>query len=149
MLTYGQRHKELCGGEPATTNNRMELKAAIEALTALKEPCDVAFFTDSQYVKNGIMKWVAQWKRNGWRTQTKKPVKNEDLWRALDHATSRHTVKWSWVKGHAGHEGNERCDQLANEAIAQVKATFTAGQLKEALEEFVKSSAGNHDAELL
>lgn len=149
VLTYGQHHKELSGGEPATTNNRMELRAAIEALIALKEPCDVAFFTDSQYVKNGIMKWLPTWKKNGWRTKSKQPVKNEDLWRALDHASSRHTVKWSWLKGHAGHEGNERCDQLANEAIAHVKVTFTLGQLKEALDEFVKSSAASPDVELL
>jgi ribonuclease HI len=123
----------LSGGEVATTNNRMELKAAIEALRALKEPCEVQFFTDSEYVKKGVQSWMASWKRNGWRTSAKKPVKNEDLWRELDAATQLHVVEWKWLKGHAGHAGNERCDQLATEAIEQIKKQFTREQRKAAL----------------
>src|SRR5688572_23812178 len=99
----------------------MELSAAIEALNALKESCEVEFHTDSEYLKNGITAWLPVWKRNGWRTKTKKPVKNEDLWRALDSIAPKHHVKWNWVKGHAGHAGNERCDQLANDEIAKIK----------------------------
>jgi ribonuclease HI len=118
----------------------MELRAAIEALNALKEPCEVEFFTDSEYVKNGVTVWLRIWKLNGWRTKAKKPVKNEDLWRALEAAAARHQVKWKWVKGHAGHNGNERCDLLANEAIAKVKKDFTPEQLKTALEKFVSST---------
>lgn len=140
VLTYGSHHRELSGGVPATTNNRMELQAAIEALNALKEACEVEVHTDSEYVKNGVTKWVVNWKKNGWRTKEKKPVKNEDLWKALDAATSRHRVTWKWVKGHAGHEGNERCDSLAQLAIAKLKKSFSAQQLKTALAEF---AAGN------
>jgi ribonuclease HI len=121
----------------------MELRAAIEALNALKEPCEIEFFTDSEYVKNGVTAWLATWKRNGWRTQAKKPVKNEDLWRTLDSAVSRHKVKWSWLKGHAGHEGNERCDVLANEAIAEIKKAFSPEQLKVALAEFTSVAEGS------
>jgi ribonuclease HI len=120
----------------------MELQAAIEALGALKEPCNVEFFTDSEYVKNGVTIWLATWKVNGWRTKSKKPVKNADLWRALDSAASRHKVKWNWLKGHSGHDGNERCDLLANEAIAQIKRTFSLEQLKVALAQFTSSSDG-------
>ena len=141
-LAYGRHCREIRGGEPATTNNRMELRAAIEALNALKEPCEIEFFTDSEYVKNGVTAWLATWKRNGWRTQAKKPVKNEDLWRTLDSAVSRHKVKWSWLKGHAGHEGNERCDVLANEAIAEIKKAFSPEQLKAALAEFTAGAEG-------
>ena len=139
-LSHEHHHRELIGGEPATTNNRMELQAAIEALNALKETCEVEFFTDSEYVKNGVTSWLKTWKRNGWRTKAKQPVKNADLWRALDAATTRHKVKWNWVKGHAGHDGNERCDLLANEAIAKVKKTFTPEQLKAALTQFVSNN---------
>jgi ribonuclease HI len=142
-LSYGAHKKELSGGEPATTNNRMELRAAIEALNALKEPCDVTFVTDSEYVKNGVTTWLKGWKFNGWRTKSKKPVKNEDLWRALDSATCRHKVSWNWVKGHAGHDGNERCDQLAQEAIAQIKTAFTKAQLKTALAELESVNSGS------
>ncbi len=141
-LSYDHHNRELSGGEPATTNNRMELRAAIEALNALKEPCDVEFFTDSRYVKNGVTAWLATWKLNGWRTKAKKRVKNEDLWRALDSATERHRVKWNWLKGHAGHDGNERCDLLANEAISKIKKTFTPEQLKSALARFVSNNEG-------
>ncbi len=115
ILTYNGVHKELKGGEAMTTNNRMELMAAISALEAMKRPCAVELHTDSQYVKQGITSWIHNWKRNGWRTADKKPVKNEDLWRRLDEALAQHTVEWRWVKGHAGHEMNERADQLARE----------------------------------
>jgi ribonuclease HI len=109
--------KELCGGEPDTTNNRMELQAVIEALNALKRPCEVIVHTDSQYVHKGISEWLAGWKARGWKTASKAPVKNVDLWQALDEARLRHTIEWRWVKGHAGHEGNEKADELANRGV--------------------------------
>jgi len=137
VLTHEENRKELSGGVPATTNNRMELQAAIEALTSLKEPCAVEFFTDSNYVRHGICKWIAGWKRNGWRTSAKKPVKNSDLWRALDTATAKHRITWRWLKGHAGHAGNERCDELANAAMDKIQSDFTTRQLKDALRKFV------------
>ena len=111
--------KELWGGEPLTTNNRMELMAAIRALEALKKPCIVELHTDSKYVQTGISEWIRGWKLRGWKTADKKPVKNEDLWRRLDEARNRHTVTWNWVKGHAGHEYNERADQLANRGLEE------------------------------
>jgi ribonuclease HI len=135
-LEYGGRTRELSGGVPATTNNRMELQAAIGALAALKEPCRVDFHTDSQYVKNGVTAWMRNWKRNGWKTQARKPVKNEDLWRALDPLVARHEIQWHWLKGHAGHVGNERCDELANLEIAKIKTAVSAADLKAALAEF-------------
>jgi len=138
VLEYGQHKRELSGGVPATTNNRMELQAAIEALTALKEPCEVEFYTDSEYVRNGVSGWLFNWKRNGWRTKSKKPVKNEDLWRELDRSTARHKIDWHWLKGHAGHAANERCDQLANAEIAKIKKSYSADQLKTLLKEFSK-----------
>ena len=113
ILRYGEMERELSGGEADTTNNRMELTAAIEALNALKRPCDIVLTTDSTYVKDGITSWIDGWKKRGWKNSQKKPVKNEDLWKALDEARSRHTVEWKWVKGHAGHAENERCDELA------------------------------------
>ena len=119
VLKYGDSQKLLCGGEAHTTNNRMELMAAIEGLNALKHPCEVVLTTDSQYVKNGIQQWLANWKKNNWRTSNKKPVKNEDLWRLLDEACERHTIDWRWVKGHSGHPENELADQLANEGITK------------------------------
>jgi ribonuclease HI len=121
VLEYDGNVKELKGGEQLTTNNKMELTAAIEALNALKRPCAVEIHTDSQYVKNGIGGWLHGWKKNGWRTKDKKPVKNVELWQALDAATQRHDVSWHWVKGHAGHDLNERADQLANEGMAPFK----------------------------
>jgi len=127
---------ELSGGVPVTTNNRMELQAVIEALNALTEPCEIEFHTDSVYVKNGVSKWLATWKRNGWRTKAKQPVKNEDLWRAVDSSVSNHQVDWRWLKGHAGHVGNERCDQLAVEEIAKIRRSFKPEQLKAFLAEF-------------
>ncbi|MFT6423347.1 MAG: ribonuclease HI [Thalassolituus sp.] len=114
LLRYGKNEKELFGGEKDTTNNRMELMAAIEGLKALSRACDVSLTTDSQYVKQGINSWMAGWKKNGWRTASKQPVKNKDLWQALDKECQRHNIEWHWVKGHAGHEGNERADMLAN-----------------------------------
>jgi len=141
-LVYGPHSRELSGGVPATTNNRMELQAAIEALRALKEPCEVEFYTDSEYVNDGVSAWLSNWKRNGWRTKSKKPVKNEDLWRALDSLASQHQVKWRWLKGHSGHVGNERCDQLANGEIAKIRKTFNAEQLKALLAQF---SGKDHD----
>ena len=121
LLTFGEHEKELCGGEAETTNNRMELQAAIEALEALTRSCEVDLWTDSQYVKGGITGWIHGWKKNGWKTANKKPVKNAELWQALDNALKRHKVEWHWVKGHAGHEGNERADELARRGMAPFK----------------------------
>ena len=120
VLRFGTYEKELKGSESETTNNRMELIAAISALTALSEPCSVVLTTDSTYVKDGITKWIRNWKANGWRTAAKKPVKNKDLWQQLDVQCLHHTVDWRWVKGHTGHEGNERADALANQAMDEV-----------------------------
>lgn len=114
----------------------MELQAAIEALNALKEPCKVEFYTDSEYLKNGVSDWLSEWKRSGWRTMSKKPLKNADLWRALDELVSKHNIQWHWLKGHAGHVGNERCDQLANGQIAKIKKELNAEQLKASLAQF-------------
>ncbi len=122
VLRYGSHERELHGGEaPETTNNRMELTAAIEALDALTRPSTVVLHTDSTYVRGGITSWLAGWKRNGWRTADKKPVKNADLWQRLDTAAARHDVEWRWVKGHAGDPGNERADQLANVGMAAAR----------------------------
>lgn len=122
ILRYGDAEKELSGAQAATTNNRMELMAAIEALNALKKPANVKLHTDSKYVMDGVTKWIHGWKKKGWKTADNKPVKNEDLWRALETAANRHTVEWKWVKGHAGDEMNERADQLARGAIATLRA---------------------------
>ena len=123
LLQYGKHEKELCGGEAETTNNRMELTAAIEALQNLKRGCDIDLHTDSQYVRDGINGWIINWKANGWRTSNKKPVKNADLWQRLDEARQRHRMEWHWVKGHAGEPGNERADELARRGLAP----FTIG----------------------
>ena len=120
ILRLGSHERELFGGEAQTTNNRMELRAAIEALNTLKRPCQVQLTTDSAYVKDGITKWLEGWKAKGWKTAAKKPVKNQDLWQALDTAAQRHQISWIWVKGHAGHVENERADALARKGIAQV-----------------------------
>lgn len=117
LLRYGDRERMLSGAEVATTNNRMELRAAIEALAALRRACRVDLTTDSQYVRQGITGWMVRWKANGWRTSQKSPVKNKDLWQQLDAEVARHRVTWHWVKGHSGHAENERVDQAANEAI--------------------------------
>ena len=122
ILRYGDAEKELSGAEAATTNNRMELMAAIEALNALKKPANVKLHTDSKYVMDGVTKWIHGWKKKGWKTADNKPVKNEDLWRALEAAANRHNVEWQWVKGHAGDPMNERADQLARDAIATLRA---------------------------
>lgn len=119
-MVSGPHEKELFGGESNTTNNRMELTAVITALRALKRPCRVVLHTDSQYVQKGISEWIVGWKARGWRTADKKPVKNADLWQELDEATRRHDIRWRWVKGHAGHEGNERADRLANKGVDSV-----------------------------
>lgn len=120
LLRSDGTEKPLCGGEHNTTNNRMELKAAIEGLAALKEPCQVDLTTDSQYVRKGITEWIHNWKKNGWRTSAKKPVKNGDLWQELDVLAEKHEVKWHWVKGHSGHRENELADELANRGIDEL-----------------------------
>lgn len=119
-LRSGEHEKELFGGEPHTTNNRMELTGVIEALASLKRPCTVAVYTDSEYVRNGITTWIHAWKKRGWTTSDRKPVKNADLWRRLDALRELHTVHWHWVKGHAGDPGNERADALANRGVETV-----------------------------
>lgn len=121
LLIAGTRRKELFGGDPDTTNNRMELMAAIEALNALKKASAVTLHTDSTYVKDGLTKWIHGWKKNGWKTAAKKPVKNKDLWIALDEACQRHEIKWVWVKGHAGDEGNEKADELARRGAEEAR----------------------------
>ncbi len=119
ILRYNGRAKEMWGWEPETTNNRMELRAAIEALRALRESCEVELVTDSEYLKNGITAWIKNWKRNGWMTSAKKPVMNKDLWMDLDEQATRHQVKWFWTKGHASHDDNNRCDELASKAARE------------------------------
>ena len=126
LLEYDGHRKELFGGEPHTTNNRMELVAVIRALEALKRESDVAIYTDSQYVKNGIEAWIHAWKRNGWKTSDKKPVKNEDLWRELDELATRHRISWHWVRGHDDNPGNERADELANQGVIMESAVVNA-----------------------
>ncbi|WP_028102575.1 ribonuclease HI [Pseudoduganella violaceinigra] len=121
LMVAGDAQKELFGGELNTTNNRMELTAVIESLKALKRPCEVTLHTDSQYVQKGISEWIHGWKARGWKTSTKEPVKNADLWQALDAAQAAHTVDWRWVRGHNGHPGNERADQLANLGVESVR----------------------------
>ena len=122
ILISGGHRKDLWGGDPATTNNRMELMAAIQALEALTKPCQVELHTDSKYMLDGVTQWIHGWKRRGWKTADNKPVKNEDLWRRLDEARGRHDVDWRWVKGHAGHELNEHADTLARRGVEEVRA---------------------------
>ncbi|NVK34417.1 MAG: ribonuclease HI [Rhodobacteraceae bacterium] len=124
ILRYGDHERELCGGAAETTNNRMELTAAIEALKTLKRACAIDLYTDSTYVRSGIKEWISGWKRNNWRTAAKKPVKNAELWQELDEARQRHDVTWHWVKGHAGHPENERADELARQGMAPYKPGF-------------------------
>ena len=145
VLEYGQQRKEISGAEPATTNNRMELTAAIEGLRALRERCEVQFFTDSEYVQAGITKGVPYWKRNNWRTAGKSPVKNKDLWMELDRLASTQAIAWNWLKGHAGHTENERCDLLARTAIAELRKKCSREQLAAALDEF-KAKRANEEA---
>lgn len=123
LLSYGDTSRELFGGEQDTTNNRMELMAAIEALSSLKRSCDLTLYTDSQYVRKGITEWIHNWKKRGWKTSAKKPVKNADLWKLLDAQVNRHTVHWVWVKGHAGNVGNEAADALANRGIDEAQTS--------------------------
>jgi ribonuclease HI len=146
VMSSGKHHLEISGGHPATTNNRMEISAAIGALGRLKDPCRVIIYTDSQYLKDGITKWINGWKRKGWITSNKQPVKNVDLWKALDAATSRHEIEWRWVKGHAGNEGNERCDGLASGEIAKIKQQYTRAELKAMLKSQA-SQQGHEKAE--
>jgi len=127
LLRQGRHEKTLFGGQADTTNNRMELLAVIEALKALKRPCQVVVHTDSQYVQKGMTQWLANWKRRDWRTADKKPVKNADLWQELDELVSRHDVTWKWVRGHAGDAGNEMADQLANQGVRQARSLAAAG----------------------
>ena len=127
VLRYGEVEKEMSGGEPATTNNRMELMAAIMAIEAVKRPCEIHLHTDSEYLRQGITTWIHSWKARGWKTADKKPVKNVDLWQKLDAALKAHTVRWHWVKGHAGHPMNERADQLARDAIAELRDRVNRG----------------------
>ncbi|MFG1463491.1 ribonuclease HI [Xanthobacter sp. DSM 24535] len=132
ILRSGPHEKELSGGEAHTTNNRMELMAAISALEALKKPSAVDLHTDSEYLRNGVTKWVAGWRRNGWRTADKKPVKNQDLWERLDAALGRHEISWHWVKGHAGNALNERADRLARDGMAPFKGTGASARIASA-----------------
>jgi ribonuclease HI len=124
ILRFNEHKKELWGSEPHTTNNRMELRAAIEGLKALKEDCTVEVVTDSEYLKNGITTWIHNWKRRGWMTSDKKPVVNQDLWKELDEQVSRHKTKWTWTKGHASHTDNNRCDELATQAARDQKSSY-------------------------
>lgn len=137
MLEYRGARKEFTGGELATTNNRMELQAAIEALRRLQEPCEVDLFTDSEYVREGITTWIDGWKKRRW----KKKIKNKDLWLELDALCNKHTIRWQWVRGHSGVEGNERCDVLSVEAAERVQATHTQEEREAALAEFLRSRA--------
>lgn len=120
VLQYGEHQRELYGGERDTTNNRMELTAALQALEALREPCEIDLTTDSEYVRKGITEWLPAWKKRNWKTADRKPVKNADLWQALEQAAARHRVRWHWVKGHSGHNGNEQADMLANRGIDEL-----------------------------
>ena len=145
VLQYGPRTKEISGGEPATTNNRMELQAAIAALSRLKEPCEIELFTDSEYLREGITSWITGWKARGWQTMDKKPVKNDDLWRKLDELAARHQITWRWLKGHAGHPLNERCDQLVGMEIAKIRKQFTPAKLSALLAEFEQQRSPKKD----
>ena len=127
LLRWNGHEKKLCGGETLTTNNRMELMAAIMALESLREPCEATLYTDSVYVKQGLNAWLPNWKARGWRTADKKPVKNQDLWQRLDSAAARHRIDWRWVKGHAGDPGNEAADQLANQGLEEHRSASHAG----------------------
>ena len=139
LLRYGAHANELAGGEPATNNNRMELQAAISALAALKEPCEITLFTDSEYLRQGITGWLPRWKANNWHTVDRKPVKNEDLWRQLHEAASRHRVTWQWLKGHVGHPDNEHCDQLARAEVVKIGRQHSPEKLAALRDAFIAS----------
>jgi ribonuclease HI len=143
VLQYGNHQREISGHALAATNNRMEIQAAIEALRSLKEPCEVDLHTDSEYLRDGITSWVATWKVKGWKTKEKKPVRNVDLWKELDALASSHQVKWHWIKGHAGHPLNERCDQLAVQEIRKLRSRHQPQELARALEMFKQQQATN------
>ncbi len=145
LLRYGSHVREITGGEPATTNNRMELQAAIAALAALKETCKVTVFTDSEYLRQGISEWLPRWKAHGWRTKERKAVKNEDLWRQLHEVASGHKVDWQWLKGHAGHADNERCDQLARAEITKLRRLYSPEKLTALREAFNASRDPNRN----
>ncbi len=146
VVRCGESVSEISGGDIATTNNRMELMAAIESLASLRERSEVSLFTDSQYVKNGITQWISGWKRKGWITSTKEPVKNVDLWKRLDAVVAQHRVTWKWVKGHAGNADNERCDGLAGREIAKIKQQHSKATRQAALDAFKKPEAGDQQA---
>jgi len=139
VLCCEGHEKEVSGGEPATTNNRMELRAAIAGLAELKEACEVVVHTDSQYLRQGITTWIHSWKKKGWITSTKQPVKNADLWRELDAQTQRHRVTWKWLKGHAGHAHNERCDELAGAEMERIQKSHSREELAAHLASFQKA----------
>ncbi len=141
VMICGKTRKEISGGEPATTNNRMELSAALQALRRLRVSCEIVLWTDSMYLKDGITKWVKGWKTRGWRTSTKEPVKNVALWQALDAESAKHQITWQWVKGHAGHAENERCDVLAVAAGAKMREKYSPAQLKQLLHAFKESTS--------
>jgi len=141
VLECGTVKKEISGGEIATTNNRMELKAAIHALAALKYPCKVVLYTDSEYLRNGITAWIWGWKRRGWLTAAKKPVKNADLWKELDAQASRHEIVWKWLKGHAGHPLNERCDEIGRGEIDKIRRSVPAQEIAAQLKRFKSAQA--------
>ena len=143
LLRYGDHMRELTGGEPATTNNRMELQAAICALAALKESCEITLFTDSEYLRQGITEWLPRWRANNWRTVDRKPVKNDDLWRQLSETTSRHRVTWQWLKGHVGHADNEHCDQLARAEVVRIRRQHSPEKLAALREAFIASRGPN------
>lgn len=145
LLRFGTHRRELSGGEPATTNNRMELHAAISGLGALKEPCEVQLFTDSEYLRQGITEWLAYWKAGNWRTADRKPVKNEDLWRQLDQVASGHSITWQWLKGHAGNPDNERCDELARAEIQKIRQQYGPEKLAALREAFIASRDPNRN----
>ena len=139
ILRYGKHERAVSGGEPATTNNRMELRAAISALQLLTEPCEVLIYTDSQYLRKGITEWIHSWRVKGWITSTRRPVKNADLWRELDATTHLHRMEWKWLKGHAGHPENERCDALAGGEMDKIQKSHSREQLAALLKEFKKT----------
>lgn len=143
LLRYGDRVREITGGEPATTNNRMELRAAISALMALKEPCEITLFTDSEYLRLGITEWLPRWRANNWRTVDRKPVKNDDLWRQLHEAASQHRVTWRWLQGHMGQIENEQCDQLARAEVVKIRGQYSPEKLTALREAFIASRDPN------
>lgn len=145
VLRYGAHVREIAGGEPASTNNRMEIQGAISAFGALKENCEVTLFTDSEYLRQGITEWLPRWRANNWRTIDRKPVKNDDLWRQLYEATLKHRVKWEWLKGHGGHADNERCDQLARAEVTKIRRNHPSEELKALRDAFIATRDPNRN----